>query len=532
MAGVAGDVAGPPDTVAPPREPSAEARPPPTDPAAPPVETSPLDASSPTVRTPATVEPAGVDASPPPVVAAPLDDGDALPAAADAPVTALVTLPVLGEREAGAAPAAWDGHAAHEAVSAAAVPAPPAHFDVRALTVVGPVGVPASFELTREPVPPAGGPAHFEAPAQIAGPLGVPASFEAPSVPTIRAAIPHNDASLDAAVAAARRLAAGRRQAWLVRALGLLAMLGGAGGLAGYQWHLRTLAEERAAVAAAAAAARLPPPPIYVDLARPRPLPAREASFEPLSPRPQQVVIKGSGTLPKVALTFDACSTHSFVGWDDRVMDILERYEVPATFFLGGRFVAERPETAQLLAENPLFDLQGHTYFHPHLPEVTPRKVVQELVETDWAVFSATGRRATMFRPPYGEYSVEVVKAATAAGYLPIQYDVASGDPDPSFHAGKLLESLLTQVRPGSIVVLHANGHGQHTPSALPLIIDALRERGYELTTVGDVLAEGDWEVDDGRKGPRRKKPPPPPPPSSAPEATPISAVAPVGEGP
>jgi peptidoglycan/xylan/chitin deacetylase (PgdA/CDA1 family) len=260
------------------------------------------------------------------------------------------------------------------------------------------------------------------------------------------------------------------------------------------------------------------PAPLVVTPPAPRKPESWEAEFLPLPPRNQQIVMAGQGNLPLVALTFDACSTHRFVGWDPRVADILERYQVPATFFLGGRFMDTYPDVVETLAQNPLFDLQGHTYFHPHMNDLTPRKVVDELASTDWALWRAVGRRAVLFRPPFGEYSTEVVKTATAAGYLPIQYDIASGDPDPGFHASRLLESLLTQVRPGSIVVLHANGYGFHTPEALPLVIDALRGRGFELTTVSDMLARDGWVVDDGRKGrsyPKSRPPPPPPPPDA-----------------
>jgi len=275
----------------------------------------------------------------------------------------------------------------------------------------------------------------------------------------------------------------------------------------------------------------VPPPPAkaqprYARLDLPRILPPTVAAFDPLPPFAQQVVMRGSKTL-KVALTFDLCSTRHFVGWDDRVTDILERYEVPATLFLGGRFIRERPDAVKLFASNPLFDLQGHAYLHPHLPDLTPSRVVQELVMTDQALFDTVGRRATLFRPPFGEYTLENVRAATRAGYLPIQFDVASGDPDPNFHTLRLTLSVVTQVQGGSIVVLHANAHGVHTAEALALIIENLRDRGFELTTVGDVLADGPWITDDGTGGPRRTRPivPTLAQRNRAAESTPVSAV-------
>jgi peptidoglycan/xylan/chitin deacetylase (PgdA/CDA1 family) len=369
----------------------------------------------------------------------------------------------------------------------------PAHFEADA-HVSGDLAAPALFDQALQLRGPLAGPAHFELPATVEE---VPAPPPAPpSAPVVVSAPPRALPRPTVVVAPPTRWS------WMAAASALL--VAGSLGLAGYGVWVKT----RPVPVVVATIPPPPPEPEYATLYKPRALPAGVDVFSPLAPRPPQAVIRGDRRGTKVALTFDACSTTRFIGWDQRVMDILERYEVPATFFLGGRLLEQRPEIAQLLAQNPLFDLQNHTFVHPHLPEMTPTRVVEELERTDFALFNAVGRRAVMFRPPFGEYSTDVVKAATRAGYLPVQFDVASGDPDPGFHWNQLLESVSTQVGPGSIVVMHANGNGFHTVDALPLIIDVLRGRGLELTTVGDVLADGNWLTDDGHKGPQRKKPP------------------------
>jgi peptidoglycan/xylan/chitin deacetylase (PgdA/CDA1 family) len=386
----------------------------------------------------------------------------------------------------------------------------PAVFDEHP-PVHGPVTSPADFGDSHQLAGPLAGPAEFTATVSVHGDVSAPASFDAPAPP----GAPATPAPLANPSAPARALRTaesarpprpldsprGGSLAW--RFVGWVAL---AGVLTG------------AGVAAVAVSTRPPPRPVvvppppppeptYARLHAPITVQPTLPDYAPLPAQPRVAVLRGAGDAPKVALTFDACSTPRFVGWEERVAEVLERFDVPATFFMGGRLVRERPELAQRLADNPLFDLQNHTYLHPHLPEIPASRVVTELQQTDRAVFEATGRRAYMFRPPFGEYSTEVVSAATAAGYLPIQFDVASGDPDPNFHWGRIVESVVTQVRPGSIVVMHANGHGFHTAAALPLLIETLRERGYTLTTVGDVLGAGAWVTDDGRLGPRRKLP-------------------------
>jgi peptidoglycan/xylan/chitin deacetylase (PgdA/CDA1 family) len=101
-----------------------------------------------------------------------------------------------------------------------------------------------------------------------------------------------------------------------------------------------------------------------------------------------------------------------------------------------------------------------------------------------------TGKTPRYFRPPYGEVDARVATLAAGAGLVTIQYDVASGDPDPNLSAGALVRGVLGQAKGGSIVVFHMNKNGVHTAEALPEIIDGLRKKGFELVTVGELLQE------------------------------------------
>jgi len=82
------------------------------------------------------------------------------------------------------------------------------------------------------------------------------------------------------------------------------------------------------------------------------------------------------------------------------------------------------------------------------------------------------------------------VKTAAALGLITVEYDLASGDPDQHATKEKLVEWVLRKVQPGSIVVMHLNHLRFHTAEALPPIIEALRARGYQLVTVGELLRE------------------------------------------
>ena len=95
-----------------------------------------------------------------------------------------------------------------------------------------------------------------------------------------------------------------------------------------------------------------------------------------------------------------------------------------------------------------------------------------------------------LFRFPYGSCSPVAIAAANAAGSVVIQWDVVSGDPDGTL-ATTIERNILSAVRPGSIVVMHANGRGTHTAEALRTIVPKLRSEVYRFVTVPDLLAVG-----------------------------------------
>ena len=98
------------------------------------------------------------------------------------------------------------------------------------------------------------------------------------------------------------------------------------------------------------------------------------------------------------------------------------------------------------------------------------------------------GRTPTLFRPPYGEYDARVLRLAAELGLTTVEYDLPSGDPDVHATKQSLVEWVLREARPGSIIVMHINHRRFPTAEALPEIVAGLRRRGFELVTVGELL--------------------------------------------
>lgn len=201
-----------------------------------------------------------------------------------------------------------------------------------------------------------------------------------------------------------------------------------------------------------------------------------------------QVIHYGVRSEKRIALTFDACSSINQSQLDNKLVQVLIEHEVPATLFMGGKWVEDQPEAARQLAANPLFEIANHGFHHRHLTRLDRASVKQELQRAQDAIASITGVRPRFFRAPYGEYDSKLVKVAASLGLTTIQYDLASGDPDKRATAKRLSRYVLHNVKGGSIVVMHINQRGWHTAEALPTIIRDLRAQGYTFVTVSDLL--------------------------------------------
>jgi peptidoglycan/xylan/chitin deacetylase (PgdA/CDA1 family) len=204
---------------------------------------------------------------------------------------------------------------------------------------------------------------------------------------------------------------------------------------------------------------------------------------------PDNLVIEhGPRNSHNIAITFDACPTSLPDEYDKKVVDILIKEKVPATIFMSGRWVEKNPEKAKFLAAQPQFEIAAHSYYHPHMTEKPDDRIIREFKRTQAIIKKTTGKTPRYFRPPYCEVNERVVRLASLAGLTTIQYDVASGDPDPKLTPRKIVQGVLQDAKNGSIIVFHMNHKGVHTAEVLPEVINGLREKGFTLVTIGELL--------------------------------------------
>ncbi|GHF25314.1 lipoprotein [Streptomyces mashuensis] len=213
----------------------------------------------------------------------------------------------------------------------------------------------------------------------------------------------------------------------------------------------------------------------------------------------------GPRTGPKrVALTFDADMTSDQGPRAARgehfdnpgLVAALRQLKVPATVFMTGRWAEEYPDQARSLGGDPLFEIANHSYSHHAfttpcygLPALAPGTARAD-VERAFAAIRRTGAQRVVpyFRFPGGCHDDAVLRELGPAQVTAVQWDVVSGDAFAK-QAGPVAAQVLSQVRPGSVVVMHCTRSAAPvTEEAVRRIVPHLRAQGYEFVRVSELI--------------------------------------------
>jgi peptidoglycan-N-acetylglucosamine deacetylase len=212
-----------------------------------------------------------------------------------------------------------------------------------------------------------------------------------------------------------------------------------------------------------------------------------------------RTLVSGPPTVREVALTFDDGPNAPYT---DRILDVLERERVHATFFVVGRAVQAYPASLRRMARDG-DSIGNHTWDHAHLVVQTSAAVREELQRTDEAVFRLTGEHTKLMRPPFGARDFAVIGEAKRLGYTVVMWSVPLPQDWEQPGVSTIVRRVVDHVSAGSIIVLHDGNRGivcggkiaasacerSQDVAATRAIVEELRARGYRFVTIPQLLA-------------------------------------------
>jgi peptidoglycan/xylan/chitin deacetylase (PgdA/CDA1 family) len=196
----------------------------------------------------------------------------------------------------------------------------------------------------------------------------------------------------------------------------------------------------------------------------------------------------------QLALTYDDGPNDPHT---QRLLDVLARHDVRATFFLIGRYVQRRPDIVHELVKAGN-EVGNHTFTHPLLTFKSAQEVRSELEQCDKALTEAVGEHPNLFRPPFGGRRPAVLRVARRMGLEPIMWNVTGYDWNATA-AEPIEQKVASQVQGGNVILLHDGGHREfganrsYTVTATDRLISRYKSEGYEFVTIPQMMRKPDF---------------------------------------
>lgn len=190
----------------------------------------------------------------------------------------------------------------------------------------------------------------------------------------------------------------------------------------------------------------------------------------------------------KVAISFDCAWGTDYT---DRLLEIMQEEKVVSTFFMVEFWTKKNAEYVKKISEKG-HEIGTHSSTHPYMSKLSKNAIIGELTASKKAIEDITNKEVKLFRAPYGDYSDLLIDTALELGLQTIQWDVDSLD-WKDLTADKICERVLKRIKNGSIVLFH--NQGLHTAKALPTIIRELKSKGYEFTTISQLIYKENYQI-------------------------------------
>jgi polysaccharide deacetylase family sporulation protein PdaB len=194
----------------------------------------------------------------------------------------------------------------------------------------------------------------------------------------------------------------------------------------------------------------------------------------------------------QIALTFD-------ISWGEErtgpILDVLEQKGVKkATFFLSSPWAESHPNIVKRIVDMK-FEIGSHGHRHDNYSQYSEEQIRTQIGKADTILTKLIGKKPNLIRFPNGDFDQRVLRVAEQMGYKTIQWDTDSLDwKNPG--VDQIIKRVVGKAHPGDIVLMHASDSCRQTHEALPVIIDQLRDQGYEFVTVSELIANSNVKID------------------------------------
>lgn len=196
------------------------------------------------------------------------------------------------------------------------------------------------------------------------------------------------------------------------------------------------------------------------------------------------VVKKGNGTEKKIALTFDDGPSRENT---DKILSILEKYGVKATFFVIGENAAKDPDRIRKIYDAG-HEIGNHTYTHAYITKISAEALREEIVKTEEILQRICGKKPVVFRPPGGFYDDASLLLVEELGYRSVLWSLDTRDWSMP-HSDRVASQVESDTSGGEIILFHdLEDKRLPTPKALERILPYLIKNGYEFVTVSELL--------------------------------------------
>lgn len=173
-----------------------------------------------------------------------------------------------------------------------------------------------------------------------------------------------------------------------------------------------------------------------------------------------------------VILTFDDGPSRVL----PQILDVLKQENVPAAFFWQTRLLHPERPWKRVLEDG--HQIGSHTVKHSNLVNLPFEKQYKDIQNSINKIEQVTGAKVTYFRPPFGQFNADTLRAAEALDVKPVMWRVASMDWELQNNPQQVVCTVRDNLEDGAIILLHEL---QHTADILPDLIRAIREQGYEF---------------------------------------------------